>query len=83
MVWQFIGVYIINRTLHGRFEIQNFSSPVEKKFQDSKRNFVSPRGHVISSIYCKAQKRVKEISIVYKQPQKFTQTGFSTKTSSD
>ena len=29
MVWCFIGVYIINRTLHGRLEIQNFSH-VEK-----------------------------------------------------
>ena len=29
MVWYFIGVYIINRTLHGRLEIQNFSSRVE------------------------------------------------------
>ena len=30
----------------------------------------------INFFYCKAQKRVKEISIVYKQPQKFTQTGY-------
>ena len=30
MVWHFIGVYIINRTLHGRLEIRNFSSRVEK-----------------------------------------------------
>ena len=41
----------------------------------------------INFFYCKAQKRLKEISIVYKQPkeqpQKFTQTGYSTKTSSD
>ena len=51
MVWYFIGVYIINRTLHGLLEIRNFSSRVEKIFQQSKRNFVSPRGHVISSIY--------------------------------
>ena len=63
MVWYFIGVYIINRTLHGRLEIRNFSSRVEKIFhsfaaltreiffQHEKRNFVSPRGHVISSIY--------------------------------
>ena len=29
MVWHFIGVYIINRTLHGRLEIRNFSSRVE------------------------------------------------------
>ena len=32
MVWQFVGVYIINRTLHGRLEIRNFSSRVEKIF---------------------------------------------------
>ena len=62
MVWHFIGVYIINRILHGRLEIRNFSSRVEKNislfryahswniFQHSKRNFVSPRSHVISSI---------------------------------
>ena len=29
-VWHFIGVYIINKTLHGRLEIWNFSSCVEK-----------------------------------------------------
>ena len=28
----FIGVYIINRTLHGRLEIRNFPSRVEKIF---------------------------------------------------
>ena len=28
MVWHFIGVYIINRILHGRLEIRNFSSRV-------------------------------------------------------
>ena len=32
MVWYFIGVYIIKRTLHGRLEIGNFSSSVEKYF---------------------------------------------------
>ena len=32
MVWYFIGVYIINRTLHGRLEIRNFSSSGEKLF---------------------------------------------------
>ena len=47
---------MINRTLHGRLEIRNFSFRVEKifhsfAFQHSKKNFVSPRGHVISSIY--------------------------------
>ena len=32
MVWYFSGVYIINRTLHGRLEIRNFSSRVENYF---------------------------------------------------
>ena len=32
MVWHFIGVYVINRTLHGRLEIRNFSTRVEKYF---------------------------------------------------
>ena len=32
MVWKFIGVYIINRTLHGRLGIRNFPSRVEKIF---------------------------------------------------
>ena len=32
MVWYFTGVYIINRTLHGRLKIRNFSSRVEKIF---------------------------------------------------
>ena len=52
---------MINRILHGRLEIRNFSSSVENIslvcfahlwniFQHSKRNFVSPHGHVISFI---------------------------------
>ena len=32
MVWYLIGVYIVNRTLHGRLEIRNFSSDVEEVF---------------------------------------------------
>ena len=32
MLWYFIGVYIINRTLHGHLEIANFSSCVKKKY---------------------------------------------------
>ena len=32
MIWHFMGVYIINRTLHGRLEIRNFSSRVKKYF---------------------------------------------------
>ena len=30
MVWYFIGVYVINRTLHGRLEIRNFSSSCQE-----------------------------------------------------
>ena len=56
MVWYFIGVYIINRTLHGRLEIRNFPSHVEKNISlvcctHSKRNVVSPRSYVKSSTY--------------------------------
>ena len=40
MVWHFIGVYIINRTLHGRLGIRNFSSRVEKYFTRSLRSLV-------------------------------------------
>ena len=40
MVWHFIGVYIINRTLHGRAEIRNFSSSVDKYFTRSLRSLV-------------------------------------------
>ena len=32
MVWNFIGVYIINRILHGHLERRNFSFCVEKYF---------------------------------------------------
>ena len=39
MVWHFIGVYIINRTLHDRLEIRNFSSRVEKYFSTLEEKF--------------------------------------------
>ena len=32
MVWHFIGVYIINRILHGRLEIRNFLLVLKKIF---------------------------------------------------
>ena len=40
MVWHFIGVYIINRTLHDCLEIRNFSLSVEKHFTRSLRSLV-------------------------------------------
>jgi len=44
LVLHFIGVYIINRTLHGHLGIRNFPSRVGKylNLQHSKINFVSP-----------------------------------------
>ena len=77
MVLYFIGVYIINRTLHSRLEIRNFSSSVEKYFtserservkylQHEERNFVSPHGHVISSmcyIICHKNLRDRNVPI--------------------
>ena len=33
MVWYFIGVYVINRTLHGRLEIRNFSDAILRENQ--------------------------------------------------
>ena len=59
----FISIYKINRTLHGHLGIQILSSSAEsishewakrtseRYFQHSKIKFVSPQGHVISSIY--------------------------------
>ena len=59
----FINIYIINRTLHGRLGIRILSSSAEsishlfasltreRYLQHSKIKFLSPRGHVISSIY--------------------------------
>ena len=39
MIWYFIGVYIINRTLHSRLEIRIFSSRVEKYFSTLEEKF--------------------------------------------
>lgn len=39
MVWDFIGVYILNRTLHYRLEIRNFSSRVVKYFLTLEEKF--------------------------------------------
>ena len=65
MVWRFIGVYIMSRTLHGRLEIRNFSSHVEKNislircahaivkyFSTLEEKFcISPHGHVIAELW--------------------------------
>ena len=49
-VWNFITIYKINRTLHGRLGIRILSSRFES-ISHSKIKFVSPRDHVISSIF--------------------------------
>ena len=76
----FINIYIINRTLHGRLGIRILSSRAEsishsfasltreRYFQHSKIKFLSPRGHVISSIYA-----VRKIGIPRKNP-KYVET---------
>ena len=50
MVWYFIGVYRMNRTLHGRLEIQNFFSRIEEFFTRSLRSpvkyFLNTRGEI-------------------------------------
>ena len=50
MVWYFIDVYIINRTLHGCLEIRNFSSHVEKIFQ----SFAA----LTHEIFCNTQREI-------------------------
>ena len=45
MVWYFIDVYIINKTLHVRLEIRNFSSLVEKIFH----SFATPTREIFFS----------------------------------
>ena len=40
MVWHFIGVSILNRTLHGRLVIRNFSSVLKKYFTRLLRSLV-------------------------------------------
>ena len=76
MIWYFVGVYIINRTLNGRLEVQNFSSRVEKYFTRSQRSLVryfstieekfrTPRGHVISSINKSRQALLTQLTVYF------------------
>ena len=57
----FIRIYKINRTFHGRLGLRILSSRAESisYFQHSKIKFVSPRCHVISSIYTRYKVNVK------------------------
>ena len=73
----FISIYKINRTLHGRLGIRILSSraesishsftslTLERYFQHSKIKFVSPLGHVISSIYAKTAEFALLLSSVF------------------
>ena len=53
MVWYFIGVYIINRIFTWSLGDTKFLFSCWKKYftSDTRRNFVSLRGHVISCMY--------------------------------
>ena len=69
----FISIYKINRTLHGCLGIRILSSHPEsishsfasitreRYFHHSKIKFVSPRGHVISSIYSSKKRYLVKI----------------------
>ena len=61
MVWYFTSVYIINRTLHGRLEIRNFSSHVEKIFQSER----SERVKYFSTLEKKFRISARPCNILY------------------
>ena len=61
MVWQFIGVYIINRALHGRLEIRNFSSRVEKIFH----SFAALTREIFSTLEEKFRISARPCNILY------------------
>ena len=71
MVWHFIGVYLINNS-----RVENISRARAANewniFQHLKRNFVSPRGQEISSMYsygCMVCERVCELLTHWKSQQ--------------
>ena len=57
----FISIYKINRTFHGRLGIRILSSRADRYFQHSKIKFASPRGHVISSISAPQKQQRNEL----------------------
>ena len=54
MVWYFIDVYIINRRLHGRLEMRNFASCVEKIFHSFAHSWEI--SYLRAAIYIASQK---------------------------
>ena len=61
MVWYFIGVYIINRTLLGCLEIRNFSSRVEKIFH----SFAALTREIFSTLEEKFRISARPCNILY------------------
>ena len=57
----FISIYKINITFHGRLGIRILSSRADRYFQHSKIKFASPRGHVISSISAPQKQQRNEL----------------------
>ena len=64
MVLYFIGVYIINRTLHGHLEIWNFSSRVEKIFH----SFAALTREIFSTLEEKVRISKRPCNILYDYP---------------
>ena len=52
MVWYFFGVFIINRTLDGCFEIKNFSLSVEKYFIRLQHSLVNINFSTLIEKFC-------------------------------
>ena len=71
MVWYFIGVYIINRTLHGRLEIQNFSSCVEEVFFNTRWEILYFRAAMYQGFWYFARSWTREIQVFPRNPAKF------------
>ena len=53
MVWYFIDVYKMKRTLHGHLEIRNFFSCVEE-FEEGKRFVKEKDADNIRNVLCKS-----------------------------
>ena len=52
IVWYFIGVYVIHRTLHDHLEICSFSSRVEKYFTSEPSRLVKYFSNYTQKIFC-------------------------------
>ena len=61
---EIIGVYIINRILHGRLEIRNFSSRVEKLFTSERSEQVKYFSTLVEKFRISARPCNKDLQIL-------------------